>query len=105
MDRRRTTLLWPELHDIPICISPYFKNRQAIDLFFIITLDIFTYYHTVVPVPTDYDLPYEDLTFDTADHVKIRAYLLAQRIELEDGAPINHRGQGNGYSTDDEVSR
>ena len=35
-----------------------------------------------VPVPTQYDLPYEDLTLVTQDGVKIKCYLLAQRKEL-----------------------
>ena len=35
-----------------------------------------------VPVPTQYDLPYEDLTLVTRDGVKIRCYLLMQRNEL-----------------------
>lgn len=33
-------------------------------------------------MPTQYDLPYEDLTLVTRDEVKIRCYLLAQRKEL-----------------------
>ena len=33
-------------------------------------------------MPTQYDLPYEDLTLVTRDGVKIRCYLLAQRKEL-----------------------
>jgi len=33
-------------------------------------------------VPTQYDLPYEDLTLVTRDRVKIRCYLLMQRKEL-----------------------
>jgi len=33
-------------------------------------------------VPTQYDLPYEDLTLITRDGVKIRCYLLVQREEL-----------------------
>lgn len=33
-------------------------------------------------MPTQYDLPYEDLTLVTRDHVKIRCYLLTQRKEL-----------------------
>ncbi|KAF9787968.1 Alpha/Beta hydrolase protein [Thelephora terrestris] len=37
---------------------------------------------TNVPVPTQYDLPYEDLTLVTQDRVKIRCYLLVQRKEL-----------------------
>lgn len=35
-----------------------------------------------VPAPTQYDLPYEDLTLVTRDEVKIRCYLLTQRREL-----------------------
>ena len=35
-----------------------------------------------VPVPTQYDLPYEDLTLVTRDEVKIKCYLLVQRKEL-----------------------
>ena len=35
-----------------------------------------------VPVPTQYDLPYEDLALVTRDEVKIRCYLLMQRKEL-----------------------
>ena len=35
-----------------------------------------------VPVPTDFDLPYEDLTLTTPDDVKLRCYLLTQRKEL-----------------------
>lgn len=37
---------------------------------------------TNVPVPTQYDLPYEDLSLVTQDQVKIRCYLLTQRKEL-----------------------
>ncbi|KAF9653539.1 alpha/beta-hydrolase [Thelephora ganbajun] len=37
---------------------------------------------TNVPVPTQYDLPYEDLTLVTRDEVKIRCYLMTQREEL-----------------------
>jgi len=37
---------------------------------------------TNVPVPTQYGLPYEDLTLVTRDGVKIRCYLLVQRKEL-----------------------
>lgn len=33
-------------------------------------------------MPTQYDLPYEDLTLITRDRVKIRCYLLVQRKEL-----------------------
>lgn len=33
-------------------------------------------------MPTQYDLPYEDLTLITQDRVKIRCYLLVQRKEL-----------------------
>jgi len=33
-------------------------------------------------VPTQHDLPYEDLTLVTRDDVKIRCYLLMQRAEL-----------------------
>ncbi len=35
-----------------------------------------------VPVPTDFDLPYQDLTLNTPDGVKLRCYLLTQRKEL-----------------------
>lgn len=38
--------------------------------------------HSDVPVPTQYDLPYEDLTLVTRDEIKIRCYLLVQRKEL-----------------------
>lgn len=41
-----------------------------------------SYTYLDVPVPTQYDLPYEDLTLVTRDGVKIRCYLLAQRKEL-----------------------
>ncbi|KAH9916739.1 alpha/beta-hydrolase [Epithele typhae] len=37
---------------------------------------------TEVPVPTDFDLPYEDLILTTPDNVKLRCYLLTQRKEL-----------------------
>ncbi|RDX49406.1 alpha/beta-hydrolase [Lentinus brumalis] len=37
---------------------------------------------TEVPVPTDFDLPYQDLTLNTPDGVKLRCYLLTQRKEL-----------------------
>jgi len=33
-------------------------------------------------VPTQHDLPYEDLTLVTRDNVKIRCYVLMQRPEL-----------------------
>lgn len=33
-------------------------------------------------MPTQYDLPYEDLTLVTRDEVKIRCYLMMQREEL-----------------------
>lgn len=35
-----------------------------------------------VPAPTQFDLPYEDLSLVTRDEVKIRCYLLTQRREL-----------------------
>jgi hypothetical protein len=41
-----------------------------------------SYTYSDVPVPTQYDLPYEDLTLVTRDGVKIRCYLLTQRKEL-----------------------
>ena len=41
-----------------------------------------SYTYLDVPVPTQYDLPYEDLTLVTRDEVKIRCYLLMQRKEL-----------------------
>ena len=37
---------------------------------------------TEVPVPTDFDLPYQDLALTTPDDVKLRCYLLTQRKEL-----------------------
>ncbi|RPD56558.1 alpha/beta-hydrolase [Lentinus tigrinus ALCF2SS1-7] len=37
---------------------------------------------TEVPVPTDFDLPYQDLPLTTPDGVKLRCYLLTQRKEL-----------------------
>lgn len=41
-----------------------------------------SYTYLDVPVPTQYDLTYEDLTLVTRDEVKIRCYLMAQRKEL-----------------------
>ncbi|KAI0041478.1 alpha/beta-hydrolase [Auriscalpium vulgare] len=35
-----------------------------------------------VPVPTDFSLPYSDVTLTTADNVKVKAYLLTQRPKL-----------------------
>ncbi|KAI5122877.1 hypothetical protein M0805_003329 [Coniferiporia weirii] len=40
---------------------------------------------TEVPVPSAFGLPYEELTLDTPDHVKIRAFLLVQRKVLVQG--------------------
>ncbi|KII85336.1 hypothetical protein PLICRDRAFT_311900 [Plicaturopsis crispa FD-325 SS-3] len=37
---------------------------------------------TEVPVPTDYDLPHEDLELETPDKVLIRSYLLVQRKDI-----------------------
>ncbi|KAI9070411.1 alpha/beta-hydrolase [Trametes sanguinea] len=37
---------------------------------------------TEVPVPTDFDLPYQDLPLNTPDNVKLACYLLTQRKEM-----------------------
>ncbi|OBZ78246.1 Protein bem46 [Grifola frondosa] len=37
---------------------------------------------TEVPVPTDFDLPYQDLQLTTIDGVKLRCYLMVQRKDL-----------------------
>ncbi|KAI0354055.1 alpha/beta-hydrolase [Trametes cingulata] len=37
---------------------------------------------TEVPVPTDFDLPYQDLALVTPDNVTLRCYLLTQRKDL-----------------------
>lgn len=36
-----------------------------------------------MPVPTDFGLPYQDLTLTTPDDVKLKCYLLTQRKELQ----------------------
>ena len=54
-----------------------------------------------VPVPTQYGLPYEDLELDTADHVKVHAYLLKQRADLPDGSTSVEAPVG---ISDDEAS-
>ncbi|TDL20367.1 alpha/beta-hydrolase [Rickenella mellea] len=43
---------------------------------------------TDVPVPTDYGVPYEDLSLDTSDGVKIRTFLLMQRRNIPQAADI-----------------
>lgn len=80
-NRSRLALVWPELSHLPSvfprriedkCVSPGSCISPPDEL--IKYLD--------VPVPTQYDLPYEDLTLVTRDEVKIRCYLLMQRKEL-----------------------
>lgn len=56
----------------------------------------------VVPVPTDFGLPYQDVELLTPDEVKLRCYLLVQRKDLL------HIGaepfEGTEEETDEEVS-
>jgi len=39
-----------------------------------------------VPTPADHGLPYEDVTLDTPDGIKIKCYLLVQRRHLAGSA-------------------
>ena len=42
---------------------------------------------TVVPTPADHGLPYQDLTLDTEDGVKLKSFLLMQRRHLPGEEP------------------
>lgn len=54
-----------------------------------------------MPTPAEYGIPYEDLTLDTPDRVRIRAYLLLQLRELptfkksEDGGGDEQSAEGS----------
>ncbi|KAH8109951.1 alpha/beta-hydrolase [Phellopilus nigrolimitatus] len=59
---------------------------------------------TEVSRPTDFELPYyEDLILDTPDHVKVRAYLLVQRKDLEQGDSVVF-SEGSREMTDSEYA-
>jgi hypothetical protein len=47
-----------------------------------------------VPTPADHGLPYEDITLDTPDGVKIKCYLLVQRRHLVGSAAEDRRQTG-----------
>jgi hypothetical protein len=49
-----------------------------------------------VPTPADHGLPYEDLTLDTSDGVRIKSYLLVQRRHL----PGDTRDKGSALDAD-----
>ena len=54
-----------------------------------------------VPVPTDFDLPYQDPHLTTPDGVKLKCFLLTQRKELlKHGAKLIHSPEDE---TDEEV--
>lgn len=80
-NRSRLALVRPELSNLPSvfprgiedkCVSPgppishQTANKPPLD----------------VPVPTQHELPYDDLTLVTRDNVKIKCYLLVQRPQL-----------------------
>lgn len=98
--RARATLLWPKLPYLSQCIPTWLANwyvpcaRSMTRFQPALTFPSQLSFRRFVEVstPMDYGLPYEDLTLDTSDGVRIKAYLLLQRRYLPgdhaDGKPL-----------------
>jgi abhydrolase domain-containing protein 13 len=58
-----------------------------------------------VPTPADHGLPYEDVTLDTPDGIKIKCYLLVQRRHLAGNATEDkeHTGEVDAAEEDRKV--
>ena len=82
--RHRTALLWTELSHIPLCLSTRLTLWSVLS-----PLSVPFSSLPVVPVPSDYGLPYEDLQLRTPDGVQIHAFLLRQREHLNRTPPPN----------------
>ncbi|CAG8736940.1 13915_t:CDS:2, partial [Acaulospora colombiana] len=60
-----------------LCVSSWLVNHQ-----FVTPPKGWGVCTDYVPTPADYGLPYEDLTLDTSDGIKIKCYLMVQRRAL-----------------------
>jgi len=55
-----------------------------------------------VPTPADYGLPYEDVTLDTPDGIKIKCYLLVQRRHLLGSGSGDKEPDGEGDTAEED---
>lgn len=56
-----------------------------------------------MPTPADYGLPYEDLTLDTPDGVRIKSYLLVQRRYLSGDKSIDKDASNTDTAEEDRM--
>jgi abhydrolase domain-containing protein 13 len=78
----------PDIHSpyfLPVAFASLCANGSSASL----PLRVWSYHmqhdHSLVlevPTPSDFSLPYTDLTLTTPDNVKLKCYLLLQRAEL-----------------------
>ena len=54
-----------------------------------------------MPVPSDFGLEYEEAVLETSDNIKVRAFVMVQKINIEHATPV--RIEGNSQPTDEEV--
>lgn len=78
--RRRSYLLRPKLPDIPVCFSSWLSNWW-------VSLAIGCYSGAnclvlEVAVPSDFELPYQDLELTTSDGITLKSYLLPQKKDI-----------------------
>lgn len=54
-----------------------------------------------VPVPSDFGLVYEEVVLETSDHIRVRAFVMVQKVNIEHATPVHV--EGSSQPTDDEV--